>query len=49
MLAEPFTAFTFSPASASVYQCGDFGAARRQLKVFPPTARPAASGCHGPH
>jgi hypothetical protein len=36
MLAEPFTAFTFSPASASVYQFGDFGAARRQLKVFPP-------------
>jgi hypothetical protein len=35
MLAEPFTAFTFSPASASVYQFGDFGAARRQLKVFP--------------
>ena len=38
MLAEPFSAFTFSPASASVYQFGDFGAARRQLKVFPPTS-----------
>lgn len=36
MLAEPFTVFTFSPASASVYQFGDFGAAREQLKVFPP-------------
>jgi hypothetical protein len=36
MLVEPFTAFTFSPASASVYQFGDFGAARKQLKVFPP-------------
>jgi hypothetical protein len=35
MLAEPFNDFTFSPASASVYQFGDFGAARRQLKVFP--------------
>ena len=35
MLAEPFTAFTFSPASASVYQFGDYGAARRQLKAFP--------------
>jgi hypothetical protein len=36
MLAEPFTAFTFSPASASVYQFGDFGAARKLLKVFQP-------------
>jgi hypothetical protein len=36
MLAAPFTAFTFSPASASVYQFGDFGAARKQLKAFPP-------------
>ena len=36
MLAEPFTDFTFSPASASVYQFGDFGAARNRLKVFAP-------------
>jgi hypothetical protein len=36
MLAESFSAFTFSPASASAYQFGDFGAARRQLKAFPP-------------
>jgi hypothetical protein len=35
MLAEPFTDFTFSPASASVYQFGDFGAARNQLMAFP--------------
>ena len=28
MLAEPFEAFTFSPASASVYQLGSFGTAR---------------------
>jgi hypothetical protein len=35
MLAEPFIAFTFSPASASVYQFGDYGTARRQLKAFP--------------
>jgi hypothetical protein len=34
MLAEPFTAFTFSPVSASV-QFGDYGAARKQLKAFP--------------
>ena len=35
MLAEPFTEFTFSPASASVYQFGDFGAARKQLTALP--------------
>jgi len=35
MLAAPFAAFTFSPASASVYQFGDFGAARKRLKSFP--------------
>ena len=35
MLAEPFTAFTFSPASASVYQFGDYGAARKKLKALP--------------
>jgi hypothetical protein len=35
MLAEPFSEFTFSPASASVYQFGDFGAARRRLMAFP--------------
>jgi hypothetical protein len=36
MLAEPFTAFTFSPVSTSVYQFGDYGTARRQLKALPP-------------
>jgi hypothetical protein len=35
MLAEPFIAFTFSPASASVYQFGNYGAARKQLKALP--------------
>lgn len=35
MLVEPFSEFTFSPASASVYQFGDFGAARRRLMAFP--------------
>jgi len=35
MLAEPFTAFTFSPVSASIYHVGDYGTARKQLKVFP--------------
>ena len=34
MLAEPFEAFTFSPAGASVYQLGSFGAARKELKAF---------------
>ena len=33
MLAERFDAFTFSPASASVYQLGNFGAARKELKA----------------
>jgi hypothetical protein len=36
LLAKPFTAFTFSPASASVYQFGDYGAARKRLKALPP-------------
>jgi len=35
LLAEPFDGFTFSPASASVYQIGDYGAARRELKALP--------------
>jgi hypothetical protein len=34
MLAEPFEAFTFSPASASVYQLGTYGTARKELKVL---------------
>jgi 2'-5' RNA ligase len=34
MLAEPFDTFTFSPAAASVYQLGNFGTARKQLKTF---------------
>lgn len=34
MLAEPFEPFTFSPASASVYQLGTFGTARNELKVL---------------
>jgi hypothetical protein len=34
MLAEPFEAFTFSPASASVYQLGSFGTARKELKAL---------------
>jgi hypothetical protein len=32
MLAEPFPAFTFSAAGASVYQLGAFGTARKELK-----------------
>ena len=32
MLAKPFDVFTFSPASASVYQLGNFGTARKERK-----------------
>jgi hypothetical protein len=31
-LAEPFKAFTFSPAGASIYQLGSFGKARKELR-----------------
>ena len=34
MLAEPFDVFTFSPAGASVYQLGNFGTARKELKAW---------------
>ena len=34
MLAEPFDAFTFSPVTASVYQLGNFGTARKELKTW---------------
>ena len=34
MLAEPFEAFTFSPAGAAVYQLGSFGTARKELKAL---------------
>ena len=34
MVAEPFEAFTFSPAGASVYQLGSFGTARKELKAL---------------
>jgi hypothetical protein len=34
MVAAPFEAFTFSPAGASVYQLGDFGTARKNLKTL---------------
>jgi 2'-5' RNA ligase len=32
--AEPFEAFTFSPAGVSVYQLGNFGTARKKLKEW---------------
>jgi len=32
MIAEPFEAFTFSPAGAAVYQLGPFGTAAKKLK-----------------
>jgi hypothetical protein len=34
MLAEPFAAFTFSPAGAAVYQLGPFGTAAKQFHQF---------------
>jgi 2'-5' RNA ligase len=34
VLAEPFEAFTFSPAAASIYQLGTFGTARKELKML---------------
>lgn len=34
MIAEPFDAFTFSPAGAAVYQLGPFGTAARKLKEW---------------
>ena len=34
MLAEPFDAFTFSPAGASVYHLGNYGTARAKLKAL---------------
>jgi 2'-5' RNA ligase superfamily len=36
MLAELFDVFTFSPASASVYQLFNFGTARKELKALNP-------------
>jgi 2'-5' RNA ligase len=35
MLAEPFAAFTFSPAGAAIYQLGTFGTAQKKLHVLP--------------
>jgi hypothetical protein len=32
MVAEPFDAFTFSPAGAAVFQLGNFGTAAKELK-----------------
>ncbi len=34
MLAAPFDAFTFSPSGASVYQLGNYGTARKALKLL---------------
>jgi hypothetical protein len=34
MIAKPFEAFTFSVTGASVYQLGDFGTARKNLKTL---------------
>ena len=34
MLAKPFETFTFTAAGASVYQLGDFGTARKNLKTL---------------
>ena len=32
LVTEPFEPFTFSPASAAVYQLGQFGTAAKKLK-----------------
>jgi hypothetical protein len=34
MLEEPFESFTFSPATAAVYQLGQFGTAAKKLKEW---------------
>lgn len=34
LLAQPFDVFDFYPASASVYQLGNFGTARKELKAL---------------
>jgi len=34
MLAEPFDGFTFSPASASIYQLGNYGTAMKKLNAW---------------
>ena len=34
MVAEPFDAFTFSPAALSVFQLGNFGTARKRLEAW---------------
>jgi hypothetical protein len=34
MLAEPFEAFTFSPLGVGVFQLGNHGTARKQLKAL---------------
>jgi len=34
MLDEEFKPFTFSPAGAAVYQLGNFGTARKELKSW---------------
>ncbi len=36
LLARPFEPFTFSPISASVYQLGNYGTARKELKALLP-------------
>jgi hypothetical protein len=34
LIAEPFEAFTFSPAGVAVYQLGQFGTAAKKLKEW---------------
>lgn len=34
LLAEPSNDFTFAPAGASVYQLGNYGTARKALKIL---------------
>ena len=49
MLAEPFKAFTFSPAGASVYQLGSFGTARKETQAPAVHVLTRQSGAPIPH
>jgi len=37
LVAEPFEKITFSPVGASIYQVGNYGTARKELKALPLT------------
>jgi len=47
MLAEPFAPFSFSPASAAVYQLGPYGTAAKKLKEWDMKPGVAVTGVLG--